>query len=336
LNDDQKDYVQAIKTSSEVLIVLINDILDLAKVDAGKMVFEKKIFNLEKSISTLLHLFEPKIHEKNLELIKVINKQIPGKLIGDSTRLHQILLNLLSNAVKFTTKGRIALEVDLLHEDNEKVTIGFVVKDTGIGISENEIETIFNNFEQASALTSRKYGGTGLGLAISKQLVEFQGGSISVKSNLGKGSSFSFILNFEKTKDAFEAEPDDTELNREMKKINVLIVEDVKLNQLLLKTILFDFGFKYDVADNGKIAIEKLHSNVYDLILMDLMMPEMNGFEATKYIRNSMDSKIPIIALSADVTTVDIEKCKALGMNDYISKPIDEKLLYNKIVSLVK
>jgi PAS domain S-box-containing protein len=336
LNDIQKEYLQAIKTSSDVLIVLINDILDLAKVDAGKMVFENRVFKPEESISTVLHLFEPKILEKNLKLIKVYNKQIPRTLTGDPARLHQILLNLLSNAVKFTTKGSITVSVDLLHEDNEKVTIEFAVKDTGIGIPKDKIDTIFNNFEQASSLTSRVYGGTGLGLAIAKQLVEFQGGRISVKSNLGKGTSFSFILNFEKTSDAFEVEPDDTELIRGIKEISVLIVEDVKLNQLLLKTILLDFGFKYDVADNGKIAIEKLHSNVYDLILMDLMMPEMNGFEATEYIRNNMDSKIPIIALSADVTTVDIEKCKALGMNDYISKPIDEKLLFSKIVSLIK
>lgn len=255
---------------------------------------------------------------------------------GDSSRLHQIILNLLSNAVKFTNEGRITVEVDLLAEDNEKVTIEFSVKDTGIGIPEDKIDQIFNNFEQASAFTSRVYGGTGLGLAISKQLIELQGGRIYVKSVLGKGSTFSFILNFEKTSDIIEIEPDSIEFITEIKNLKVLIVEDVKLNQLLLKTILNDFGFEYDVADNGKIAIELLKSNTYDIILMDLMMPEMNGFEASEYIRNKMDSKIPIIALSADVTTVDIEKCKAYGMNDYISKPFDEKLLFTKIVSLVK
>ena len=336
LNDIQKEYLHAIKTSGEVLIVLINDILDLAKVDAGKMVFEKRIFKLEESISTIIHLFEHKTQEKNLELIKEYNKKIPGILKGDSTRLHQIILNLLSNAVKFTNEGRITVSVDLLDEDDEKVTIEFSVKDTGIGIPENKIDKIFNNFEQVSAFTSRVYGGTGLGLAISKQLVELQGGSISVKSDLGKGSTFSFILNFEKTSDTIEIESDSIEFVTEIKNLNVLVVEDVTLNQLLLKTILNDFGFKYDIADNGKIAIDKLQSNTYDIILMDLMMPEMNGFEATEYIRNKMDSKIPIIALTADVTTVDIEKCKAYGMNDYISKPIDEKLLLNKIVSLVK
>jgi len=336
LNDIQKEYLHAIKTSSEVLIVLINDILDLAKVDAGKMVFEKRNFKLDESMSTIIHLFEHKTQEKNLKLIKEYNNKIPLILKGDSSRLHQIMLNLISNAIKFTNEGSIKVSVDLLDEDDEKVTIEFSVKDTGIGIPENKIDTIFNNFEQGSVFTSCVYGGTGLGLAISKQLVELQGGNISVKSDLGKGSIFSFILNFEKTSDAFEIESDNVEFVTDIKNLYVLIVEDVKLNQLLLKTILNDYGFKYDVADNGLIAIDKLQSNTYDIILMDLMMPEMNGLEATEYIRNKMDSKIPIIALTADVTTVDVEKCKAYGMNDYISKPIDEKLLLNKIVSLVK
>ena len=170
----------------------------------GKMVFEKRIFKLDESISTIIHLFEHKTQEKNLELIKEYNKKIPGILKGDSSRLHQIILNLLSNAIKFTNEGRITVSVDLLDEDDEKVTIEFSVKDTGIGIPENKIDKIFNKFEQVSASTSRVYGGTGLGLAISKQLVELQGGSISVKSDLGKGSAFSFILNFEKTSDALK------------------------------------------------------------------------------------------------------------------------------------
>jgi len=336
LNDKQKEFLHAIKTSSDSLIVLINDILDLAKVDARKMVFEKRVFNPEESISAIIHLFEPKIQEKNLKLLKVYDKEIPGILIGDSARLHQILLNLLSNAVKFTTKGSITVSVNLLHEDEEKVTIEFAVKDTGIGIPKNKIETIFNNFEQASDFTSRVYGGTGLGLAISKQLIELQGGSISTQSDVEKGSTFSFILNFEKSGEIKQIHSTNIESVTESINIKVLVVEDVMLNQLLLKTILIDFGLECDLAGNGIIAIEKLQSNTYDIILMDLMMPEMNGFEATDYIRNKMNSEIPIIALSADVTTVDIEKCKALGMNDYISKPIDEKLLFHKIVSLVK
>ncbi|TAK46603.1 MAG: response regulator [Saprospiraceae bacterium] len=336
LSAKQKEYLYAIKMSGDALIVLINDILDLAKVDAGKMSFEKTPFKMELSISAMLHLFETKIQEKNLELVKEYDHKIPGVLVGDPVRLHQIILNLVSNAVKFTSKGKITVSVRLLHEDEEKATVEFSVTDTGIGIPEDRLENIFENFQQASSTTARLYGGTGLGLAIARQLVEQQGGSIRVKSVVGEGSSFSFILSFQKTNSAAELEPIIAEMNTGIKNIKVLVVEDMALNQLLMKTVLDDFGFERDIADNGKIAIEKLQSKSYDVILMDLQMPEMNGFETTDYIRNTMHSNIPIIALTADVTTVDLAKCKAVGMNDYIAKPVDERLLYSKIVGSVK
>ncbi len=339
LSAKQREYLTAIKMSGDALIVLINDILDLAKVDSGKMTFVQTPFKLAVSISAMLHLFETKIQEKNLELVKEYDHNIPEVLLGDSVRLHQIILNLVSNAVKFTSKGKITVSVRLLSEDKKNATIEFAVKDTGIGIPKNKIKQIFENFHQASSGTSRLYGGTGLGLAIVKQLVEPQGGTINVKSKVNEGSVFSFTLNFGKT-DA-EADPDsyrdETRISdSEIKNIKVLVVEDIALNQLLMKTLLDDFGFERDIAENGKIAIEKLQSKSYDVILMDLQMPEMNGFEATEYIRNKMNSKIPIIALTADVTTVDLAKCKAVGMNDYIAKPVDEKILYSKIVGLVK
>jgi len=336
LSAKQKEYLSAIKTSGDALIVLINDILDLAKVDSGKMTFEKTPFHLKASLSSMLHLFETKIQEKNLQLVKEYDSKIPEMLIGDPVRLHQIILNLVSNAVKFTTKGEITVSVRLLNEDEEKTTIEFAVTDTGIGIAENKTENIFENFQQANIDTSRLYGGTGLGLAIVKQLVERQGGSIHVKSKINEGSTFSFRLSFQKTKAEAELETGVVELDREIRNIKVLVVEDIALNQLLMKTILDDFGFERDFADNGKIALKKLKKHSYDIVLMDLQMPEMNGFEATEYIRNTMNSKIPIIALTADVTTVDLEKCKAVGMNDYITKPIDERLLYSKIIGLVK
>ncbi len=331
----QREYLTAIKMSGDALIVLINDILDLAKVDAGKMDFEQSPFKLSKSITAMLHLFEAKIHEKNIELIKIYDAGIPEVLLGDSLKLHQIIMNLVSNAVKFTSKGKITVSVNMLDEDEEKVTVEFVVKDTGIGIPENRIDTIFENFQQASSETARVYGGTGLGLAIVKQLVEPQGGKIHVKSKINEGSEFSFVLNFQKTNSiaAFEAEL--VELDTEIKDIKVLVVEDIALNQLLMKTLLDDFGFELDIASNGKIAIERLQLKTYDIILMDLQMPEMNGFEATAYIRNVMKSNIPIVALTADVTTVDVEKCKAVGMNDYLAKPIDERVLFTKIIGLV-
>ena len=336
LTSKQKEYLAAIKLSGDALTVLINDILDLAKVDAGKMTFEQTPFKMALSISAMLHLFETKIQERNLELEKKYDNKIPKVLIGDAVRLHQIILNLISNAVKFTNKGKITVSVRLKEEDEEKVTIEFAVTDTGIGIAEDKIAHIFENFQQATSETSRLYGGTGLGLAIAKQLVKMQHGTITVKSKLGVGSTFSFTLPFLKTKADAELESDVTELDAEVRNIKVLAVEDIKLNQLLMKTLLDDFGFEHDIASNGKLAIEMLRNKPYDIILMDLQMPEMNGFEATEYIRNTMNSKTPIIALTADVTTADLEKCTAVGMNDYISKPVDERLLYRKIIDLIK
>ena len=336
LSDKQREYLNAIKTSGDALIVLINDILDLAKVDAGKMTFEHTPFKMADSISAMLHLFETKIQEKNISLIKEYDTKIPEVLVGDPLRLHQIILNLVSNAVKFTTYGKITVTVKLIDENEKQANIEFSVSDTGIGIAQNKIEKIFENFQQASSGTSRLYGGTGLGLAIVKQLVSSQNGSISVKSELEKGSTFSFTLSFLKTTANAEIETETLKPEGDTKNIKVLVVEDIVLNQLLMKTLLDDFGFDRDIAANGKIAIEKLQQKPYDIILMDLQMPEMNGFEATNYIRNTMHSNIPILALTADVTTTDLAKCKAVGMNDYISKPVDERLLYKKIIHLVK
>lgn len=336
LTAKQREYLMAIKMSGDALIVLINDILDLAKVDAGKMVFEQSPFRMALSISAMLHLFEPKIQEKNLSLIKEYDNRIPEVLLGDSVRLHQIILNLVSNAVKFTSSGSITVSVKLLSQNDEKVQIEFAVTDTGIGISEEKIEKIFENFQQASSGTSRLYGGTGLGLAIFKQLVEQQGGKVNVISKVNVGSTFSFTIDFLKTNADSLAETELIQPNEKIKNVKVLVVEDIALNQLLMKTLLDDFGFERDVVANGKLAIEKLQKKNYDIILMDLQMPVMNGFETTDYIRNTLNLSIPIVALTADVTSVDLAKCKAVGMNDYIAKPVDEKALYNKIVNLVK
>jgi PAS domain S-box-containing protein len=336
LTAKQKEYVTAIKMSGDALIVLINDILDLAKVDSGKMTFEETPFKLSVSINAMLHLFETKIQEKNLTLITKYDPKIPEVLLGDPIRLNQIILNLVSNAVKFTNKGTITVNVLLLSQDEEKVKIEFTISDTGIGIKSSKIGKIFENFQQATSTTSRLYGGTGLGLAIVKQLVEAQGGIINIKTKLSKGSTFSFILDFKTTNVDAMLEPEIIELDSEIKNTKILVVEDMELNQLLLKTLLEDFGFECDITANGKLALEKLKTKTYDVILMDLQMPEMNGFEATEYIRKKMKSEIPIIALTADVTTVDVEKCKAIGMNDYIAKPIDERLLYSKLIAFSK
>ena len=336
LNSRQKEYLTAIKMSGDALIVLINDILDLSKVDAGKMTFEQIPFNPEFSLSSMLHLFKHKIQEKNLRLEVEYDKNIPEVLLGDPVRLHQIILNLISNAIKFTNDGSIKVFVEKVKETKNKVTLRFSVSDTGIGIEKAKLGMIFENFQQGSSDSSRLYGGTGLGLAIAKKLVVSQGGYIHVESEINKGSTFSFTLDFLKTDKKPDAEIEIIEQNGDLKRIKILVAEDVPLNQLLMKTILEEFGFECDIAENGKIAVEKMKVNVYDAILMDLQMPKMNGFEATEYIRKRLQMKIPIIALTADVTTVDLDKCTAVGMNEYIAKPIDERQLYNKIVKLVK
>lgn len=338
LTEKQKEYITAIKTSSDALLVLLNDILDLAKVDAGRMTFDLMPFNVKSSISIMLHLFDIKFQEKKLRLLTEFDHAIPELLLGDSVRLNQIMLNLISNAIKFTTEGEINVRVHLKSEDNDHVILEFEVADTGIGIPDNMLATIFENFEQATTSTARLFGGTGLGLAIVKKLVEKQGGVIKVKSKIGEGSTFSFVLSFQKcnTETPVSTCLTEIELDKDIKKLKVLVVEDVSLNQLLMKIILDDFGFERDIADNGKVAIEKLQSKSYDIVLMDLQMPEMNGYEATEVIRKKLNSNIPIIALTADVTENDLEQCKTVGMNDHIAKPIDEKLLYSKILELIK
>lgn len=336
LNPKQREYLSAIKMSGDALVVLINDILDLAKVEAGKMNFERRPFKLASSISAILHLFENKIQEKNLELVEYYDEEIPEVLLGDPTRLHQIMTNLISNAVKFTEKGSIEVRVNLLEQDKSNVELAFSVRDTGIGISETEKERIFENFQQATIETTRMYGGTGLGLAIVKQLVEAQGGQIEVQSQQGEGSTFSFILSFPKTNKKVREAIEMPIAITEMEKTKVLVAEDMKLNQLLMKTLIEEFGFECIVVDNGRSAVEKLAKESFDIVLMDLQMPEMGGFEATEYIRNELNSDIPIIALTADVTTTDLEKCKMVGMDDYIAKPVDDRLLFNRIVNLLK
>ncbi|NLO03797.1 MAG: response regulator, partial [Bacteroidales bacterium] len=327
--------------SGTALHQLINDILDLSKVDAGRMTFEKQPFEIRQTLKSTLYSFDLKIMEKNLELIKEYDSKIPSVVVGDSLRLNQIILNLMSNAIKFTDKGKITVRTKLLNEDDENVTLEFSVTDTGIGIPDDKKELIFNVFEQAEIGTASSYGGTGLGLSIVKQLVEAQGGSIHLKSKLGEGSTFSFILSFGKTTAKSAEETEILKFDSEIKNLRVLVAEDVALNQLLIKIILSEFGFEHDIVGNGIMAIEKLASaslsnHLYDIILMDLHMPEMNGFEATEYIRKTMKSEIPIIALTADVTTADVSLCKEIGMDDYISKPIDENLLYRKMVELVR
>ncbi|MGZ4116736.1 MAG: ATP-binding protein, partial [Bacteroidia bacterium] len=344
VTEKQRAQLEAIKSSSDILLVLINDILDLSKIEAGKIHIEETELKLTELINTVIASFELRVEEKQLKVTHKYDNRIPKILMGDPVRIEQILLNLFNNALKFTGEdGQITIQANLLNEDEGKVTIEFIVSDTGIGIAAEKLETIFEPFVQADDDTTRKYGGTGLGLSIVKRLVELMGGTISVKSELNKGSSFIFTLPFKKTT-ATEVSKETKVLLRtnELKEIghlNILLAEDSEINTFLVQTILQNFGFDVDAAENGKAAIDFLEKKQYDLILMDLMMPEMNGFEATKYIRAKMKdpkSKIPIIALTADVNKQVVVKCTEAGMNDYISKPFNENELLNKIARLVK
>lgn len=336
LDESHKEFLEAIKTSGHSLSLLINDILDLAKVNAGRMKFDLQPFEIRSSIKSILFSFDFKIKEKNLKLLTEFDSKIPAKIVGDSVRLNQIILNLVGNAVKFINVGRIKLKVTLLNETDDNLNIQFSISDSVIGIESDKINSIFNLFEQAEIGTANSYGGTGLGLAIVKQLIENQGGSISVKSKINVGSTFSFVLPFAKKDIQSEDKIEIPKQDFETVKLRILVAEDVALNQLLIRIILDDFGFEHEIVGNGKLAIEAIQNNDYDLVLMDLQMPVMNGFEATEFIRKTLKSKIPIIALTADVTTIDEVKCQKIGMNGYISKPIDEHLLYRKIVELTK
>lgn len=337
----QKEYLGAIKTSADILIVIINDILDLSKAHSGKMTFEEADFNISHLLSSVTELLQSKVDEKNLKLVNCFDENIPEILMGDAVRLNQIIFNLVGNAIKFTEKGEIRLITDLVSLDNKTVTLKFSVKDTGIGIPEDRLSNIFEGFSQGSTEITRKYGGTGLGLNIVKELVELQGGIVSVESQIGKGSVFSFILNFKKNNNKNinkNSLSERTYIPSHLGRVKVLLVEDNPINQLVAQTILTDFGVETVLASNGKIAIEKIQSEFFDIILMDIQMPEMDGYEVTNYIRTKMTSplnNIPIIAMTAYASESDAKKSINSGMNDYISKPFDENTLYSKIARLV-
>lgn len=337
LTHEQREYLTAIKSSGNTLMVVINDVLDISKIEAGKMTFERIPFKVSSVINTIIDLFSPKAEEKKISLKKVIDPAIPKFLLGDQVRLNQILMNLVSNAVKFTQSGEVILSASLDREDDENTFLKFVVKDTGRGIPEDRMETLFDDFTQASSDITRKYGGTGLGLSISKRLVELQGGIITVKSKENVGSEFIIKLKFGKVQETEEFQDVIEEENYDdlqLPPLDILLVEDNPVNQLLAQKLLFDWGCNVDTADNGKIAVQKLTDNSYDIVLMDIKMPEMDGYEATQYIRTKLKApvcNIPILALTAHAATWEAEKCIEAGMNDYISKPFNIKEFFKLI-----
>jgi signal transduction histidine kinase/DNA-binding response OmpR family regulator len=344
LTDEQLRYIEAIHNSGNNLLVIINDILDFSKINSGKLILEHVDFYLPDLIKPLLELFEPRVKEKNIELIYEIDENVPLKFKGDPVRFNQIIINLIGNSIKFTEKGHIKLKVRLIRDDSSIALIEFIVQDTGIGIAPDKQQSIFESFTQAANDTTRKYGGTGLGLTIVKSIVDLQGGSISVHSKLGEGTSFSVKLPFEKSNFELNQDKKRPSLPKDqysaiLKNLRVLLVEDNELNQILSKTILSKEGCLVDIAENGAIAIEKIKSKPYDIVLMDLQMPEMDGYEATYIIRNQLSgpvTNIPIMAMTAHALKSELDRCIKKGMNDYITKPFDVIELYKKIANLVQ
>jgi PAS domain S-box-containing protein len=337
LSLDQKECVNVIKLSADNLLSIINNILDFSKLKMDQFVFENLPFNLEEILKGVMQTLHFTNDKENITLTYNISNDIPQIIIGDSVRLRQILLNLASNSLKFTEIGNINIGIQLENQQDNIYSLTFKVTDTGIGIPNEKLFSIFESFVQGSSETTRKYGGTGLGLAITKQLVELQGGSISVSSTPNQGSCFFFKLGFRKgDSESISAKTEENNVSySEVKGLKILLVEDNLVNQLLARKILMKWNCKVDIADNGRIAIEKLSTSNYDIILMDIQMPEMDGCEATKHIRNNMSlptSEIPIIAVTANALVGEAEKYIAIGMNDYISKPFSQKILYEKII----
>lgn len=342
--EDQIEHLKMIKYSGDNLLVLINDILDFSKIEAGKIDFEKVDFNIKELIYNIQGALLEKARNKGILLKVRIDDKFPEMVMGDPVRLGQILTNLASNAVKFTETGKVVISASVVSQSKESksMNIVFEVKDTGIGIPKDKQEFIFESFTQASSETSRKYGGTGLGLAISKRLIELLGSSIQLDSEPGKGSSFSFHLNMDIStpyliSNTYVDTNESKELNvqkKTLKGLRILIVDDNKINVLLVKQFFKLWNIESDKAENGLIAVEKVRQKDYDLVLMDLQMPVMDGYEATRAIRKLKGNKyqaLPIIALTASaVGDVKAEVLKS-GMNDYISKPFNPETLFNKI-----
>jgi PAS domain S-box-containing protein len=337
LDPNQRRYVDAISSSSEALLSLIEDILDLSKIEANKLELSKEVFNLQDLLDDFAALFSMRASQKNIEFACTAAPEVPLKLIGDAGRLRQILLNLAGNAVKFTEKGSITVRVSLLEETADDVEIRFSIKDTGIGIPSDRMNSLFKKFSQVDGSITRKYGGTGLGLVISKHLCELMNGNIGVQSEIGKGSEFWFTAHFFKQHRAFENECYAPELSGrpvgKLRRISgrILLAEDNRIDQLVVLAVLEKAGLQADVVANGLDAIQALRNHPYDIVLMDVQMPKMDGLEATAHIRDSssnvLDHKIPIIAMTAHVMQGEKERCFKSGMDDYISKPIDPQEL---------
>jgi len=338
LDSKQRDYIEKIDKSAQNLLGILNDILDFSKMEAGQLTIEKVEFDLFKTIDSIVHLVEYKVKEKNLQLIVGYDSNIHRIFYGDNLRISQIILNLLGNAVKFTDAGEITLYISKVDEAFYRIE----VRDTGIGLTKEQVTKLFRSFSQADGSTTRKYGGTGLGLTISKQLVELMGGNIWVESEIGVGSVFIFEIPLEEREEekGYSYDTDNSSLQSQqdtlsLKGSTILLVEDNKINQEIISGLLESSKLEIEIAVNGKEAVEKFENNKYELIFMDIQMPIMDGYEASKLIREK-DKEIPIIALSANAMAEDIEKTKAVGMNEHLTKPINVEKLYETLYKYIE
>lgn len=336
--EERETYLNAIKHSAENLKVIINDILDLAAIESGKLRFEQIPFNLHDLLPSLVGMFAYQAKEKKLALDYSIHSSLNRILLGDPVRLNQILINLISNAVKFTHTGRIEVLCSAEHKKKTGCTVKIQVVDTGVGVPSDKLDTIFESFSQADASVTRKYGGSGLGLTIVKQLVELQNGTIEVKSEEHKGSNFIVRIPYtfarpEQQKKVVIAKTTASSVDQHLAGLRVLLVEDNDINRLYAKSILKQWNCSVDIAENGLVAIEKIKYNYYDVVLMDVQMPVMDGYEATRAIRvlESHMRNAPIVALTANATPADIDKCLSSGMNDYLPKPFTPEDLHRKL-----
>jgi signal transduction histidine kinase/DNA-binding NarL/FixJ family response regulator len=341
---DQFQYLDGIKKSSEMLLYIINDILDLSKVEAGKIELERIDFSLAEVIGQVYQTLQHKAEEKGIQLITRIDDKIPDVLIGDPVRLNQVLMNLTGNALKFTEKGSVQIIADSIDEPNDAFCIlRLSLTDSGIGIPEDKLQSIFEMFTQAHASDTRRFGGTGLGLSISKQLVELMGGAIKVESKVDSGTTFSFVLRMEMGSDlrlqqrvSMEDEIDGSILNG----LSILVVDDNEYNRIVATdTLKTKAEVDITTASDGREAVELLKEKDFDVVLMDVQMPGMDGFEATRYIRENLPSpkkEVPVLALTASVLKSDIDKCRKAGMNSYIPKPFKASQLIRGIAEVLQ
>ncbi len=340
LNKEQSGMVDLLNMSAQSLLGIVNDILDISKIEAGKFKIVRTETNIHKLIRSVIDLTKFKANEKNIEIKAVIDPDVPQVILADSLRLNQILMNLVSNAVKFTNKGSVIVQLKELQRKDTKTQLEIAVIDTGIGIASDSLHKVFDSFEQAEDNTAQKFGGTGLGLSIVKKLVELKGGTISLMSEINKGSTFTFTNWYE----IIEIPSNTTEKKvaisdlTKFENVSILVAEDNTINQFVIARILKNWDIAVEIVGDGIAVLEKLKERHFDLILMDTHMPSMNGWEATRRIRaefNGPKKSIPIISLSAAVMEEEQQTARDAGANDILSKPFDPVILHGMITKLL-